>query len=76
VLYEDLTVIGVDITVFLVVTPCSLVRGVSWCLRVQDKGGCTFLDLLLTIYETTCCHFPEDYNVNESSVLQCSTMPH
>lgn len=75
-LCEDLTATGVKITLFLVVLSCSLVCGVSWCLHVQDEGGCTFLDLFVTIYETTCCHIPEDCNVNESSVLQCSTMPH
>jgi hypothetical protein len=66
-LYEDLT--GVKVTVFLDVTPCSLVCGVSWCLHSQDEGGCTFLNLLVTIYETILSYIPEDYNVNESSVL-------
>jgi hypothetical protein len=73
VLYEDLT--GVEVTVFLDVTPCSLVCGVSWCLHLQDKGGCTFLNLLVTTYETTCC-ISKDSNVNESLVLQHSTLPH
>ena len=67
---------SVEVTVFLDVTPCSLVCGVSWCLNLQDEGGCTFLNLLVTVYETTCCYIPEEYNVNESSVLHHNTFPH